>query len=563
MYETPANGGINSTVRAVVARTGDWLLKLLCLLLVLPVIALIGESLSDVSLWSSTAQTDSAFSDIAQSVLSTYVKNSVLVVIGTLVCASLFAIAPAWWCARYEFKGRRILQWAMLFPLAIPAYINAYIYTEFLDYSGPIQSFIRHQWGIDNLHHYTVFDIRSLWGACWVLGLSLYPYLFLLMRNAFAKQSNHLSDAAKMLGVSGNALFWRVHLPLARPALAVGCTLVAMETLADYGTMNLFAISTLTTAIYDSWLVHASLPTAAKLSCMLLLFIVLVIGLEQYSRRQAKHYDSGSSQPLRQQATRPQHVLILLVCMGILMLGFMLPVITLVDYAITYASKHQWAPLIEHGKSTFLLASWAAIVTAVIAIILNVQRRFSNKRSHTIQQGMVSLGYAIPGTILAIGILIPLGVADRWLNDFTQWSSGQVVGLVFSGSMFALVAAFVIRFAALANGSLKAAYQNVPDNLDAAARSLGASHRRLLWRIHAPLMTPALTTALLLVFVECVKELPASLLLRPFDLETLATYTYQYVADEQLELVSMAALFIIAVSLIPILILIRTQQRHT
>lgn len=527
-------------------------------ILFLPVIALVFQSLSFHSM-------DNTFSELADTVLLDYVLNSIAIVAITLMFSCLLAVAPAWWCARYEFKGRNYLQWAMVLPLAIPAYISAYIYTDMLDYAGPIQTSLRAWFGWQSPSDYFFFDIRSMTGASLMLALALSPYIYLLMRHSFANQSDHLEFAAKIMGASSKRIFFGIRLKLARPALAIGCTLVAMETLADFGTVHLFSISTLTTAIYDSWLVYGSLATAAKISCLLLLFVVSLVLFERWQRKDQGFLETkGNNILTRKHTSKGQLAIIWLVCGSIITLGFIIPVITLLGYTQGYLSENLNPQLWQHAGNTFYLASIAACICAVIAMLLNNNVRFSSNerlnKVHQIQQSIASMGYAIPGTVLAIGILIPLGFLDMQLNELLEYFQAQPVGLFFSGTYFALILAFVIRFAAIANGSINNGYQQIHGNLDMAAKSLHSNNTDVIKRIHLPLLKPSIITALLLVFIECVKELPASLLLRPFDFETLATFTYQYASDEQLEHGALAALLIIIVSLIPIFILSKTQR---
>lgn len=533
---------------------------LICLILLLPIAALLIESTTGL-LSSVVKGADSTFSDLVDTVLLQYVKNSLTIVSQTLIFACLFAIAPAWWCAHYNFSGRKYLQWMMVFPLAIPAYISAYIYTDALDYAGPVQSMLRDLFNWQSPQEYWFFDIRSHWGASLMLGLSLYPYIFLLLRNAFEQRSRNLVHAAKILGATDRKIFWTIHLPLARPALAIGCTLVAMESLADYGTVQLFAINTLTTAIYDSWLVYGSLTSAAKISCLTLFFVMTLVIVEKNSRKKQQHFDSRSSQPAdKLNASSHKTILIWFICGLIFSLGFLIPLLTLIQYCLTYWSENMNYNVLVHSKSTFSLAIIAALITTLLALLFNAQYRFVPRPSNQLKLSLSSLGYAIPGTVLAIGILIPLSQLDIWSNHLIEYLGFEKVGLIFSGTGFALVLAFVIRFAAISNGSIQAAYVRIPTNLDNASTLLKASKIKTFTNIHLPIMRPAIMTAFLLVFIECVKELPASLLLRPFDFETLATYVFQFASDEQLEHAASAALLIVLVSLIPILLLSRSQK---
>ncbi|CCK76447.1 Iron(III) ABC transporter, permease protein [Oleispira antarctica RB-8] len=531
---------------------------IICFVMLMPIVALLVESLSSLVM---PNDADHTFSNLADSVLWVYIKNSLAIVSGTLLFACLFAIAPAWWCARYEFSGRRYLQWMMVFPLAIPAYISAYIYTDALDYAGPIQSSLRDFFAWQSPHDYWFFDIRSRWGASLMLGLALYPYIFLLLRNTFEQGSQSLSQAAQLMGASPRKIFWTIHLPLARPALAVGCTLVAMESLADYGTVQLFAINTLTTAIYDSWLVYGSLASAAKISCLTLLFVITLTALEKNSRKKQLHFDSRTGKTTEKtNASNTKTGIIWLFCGLVFCLGFLIPLITLIGYCTDYWLENMNDDVWQHSQSTFILATTAAFIATLLAILFNSQQRFTPNTQNQAKLSLSSLGYAIPGTVLAIGILIPLGQLDIWLNHFIQWLGFEKVGLIFSGTSFALILAFVIRFSAISNGSIQAVYKQMPTNLDSASTMLKASRFKTFHKIHLPIMRPALISAFLLVFIECVKELPASLLLRPFDFETLATYVYQFASDEQLEHAASSALLIIVVSLLPILLLSRSQK---
>ena len=528
---------------------------IISLVLFIPVVALLYQA------FFSFDANDHTFANIVDSVLWEYIYNSLAVVFATLFFACGFAIAPAWWCARYEFKGRRFLQWAMVFPLAIPAYISAYIYTTTLDYAGPIQSALRSWFNWQSPTDYWFFDIRSLGGASFMLALALYPYIYLLLRYGFAKQSDHLDHAARLLGANSREVFFKIRLAMARPALAVGCTLVAMESLADFGTVHLFAINTLTTAIYDSWLVYSSLSTAAKLSCLLLVFIVGLAVLEKHQRRAQKQFESRGQQPLqRHPASTKKALAIWAVCGSILLLGFVIPVLYLLDFVFTYLDENWHSQLWQHSLHTFALAAGAALICLCIALLLNAQLRFHDIRRNQMQLSLASLGYAIPGTVLAIAILIPLGALDLGLHELMTWANMQSLGLLFSGTSIALLLAFVIRFMAIANGSVHSGYQQISPNLDLAASSLGESRNGILKRIHFPLIRPMALGGLLLVFIECVKELPAALLLRPFDFETLSTYVYQHASDDQLEHAALASLMIIVVSLLPIALLSRTQR---
>jgi iron(III) transport system permease protein len=530
---------------------------LAALFILMPLLALVFESLSSFF----SAREDETFAELADNVLSVYALNSLLTVLGSVIFSLLFATLPAWWCAHYQFKGRNWLVWLMVFPLAIPAYISAYIYTDTLDYAGPIQTTLRSWFDWQSPQDYWFFDIRSIWGASLMLALALYPYLFLLLYNAFERSPANLRQAARLMGAGQQRIFWTISLPLVRPAMAVGCTLIAMESLADYGTVQLFAVNTLTTAVYDSWLVYGSLATAAKISILTLLFVLALVGMEKYSRRKQQHFDSRNQQT-QQNKVQPSSKKLLTIwgyCGLIFALGFAIPVYTLISYSADYWAENWQGPLWQHSLSTFELAGISALVATLIALLLNSQNRFQPTIRNQNKLTISSLGYAIPGTVLAIGLLIPFGEFDLWFNRLLVHLGFDKVGLLLSGTSFALIAAFIIRFAAISNGSIQSAYQQLPANLDNASTMLNGSRLRTFMSIHLPILTPAVVSAFLLVFIECVKELPASLLLRPFDFETLATFVYQFASDEQLEHAALAALMIVMVSLLPIFLLSRTQ----
>lgn len=537
-----------------VASAAGWILALV---IILPVAALIWESIAAFF----TPETDSTFSDIASTVLTDYITNSILVVTGSVIFALFFAVPSAWWCAHYEFRGRRWLQWAMVFPLAVPAYISAYIYTDAFDYAGPVQTQLRSWFGWQSPNDYVFFDLRSRWGASLMLALALYPYIYLVLRNAFGRRAVSLTQAARTLGASPQKVFFTIHLPMVRPALAIGCTLVAMEALADYGTVHLFAVSTLTTAIYDSWLVYGSLSTAARIATLTLFFVVLFVWLEKNSRKKQQHFENRSSgQMAREIPSAGTLSVIWGYCGLVLFAGFIIPAATLIYYCLGYWDVNWNADLWQHSQSTLLLAFTAALIATLVSLFLNSQARlFPGKRSQS-RLAIASLGYAIPGTVLAIGILIPLGQADILINRLLTGNGFSRIGLILSGSVFALIMAYVIRFAAISNGSIRSAYEQMPQNLDNASTMLRAGKTRTFFSIHMPVLLPSVATGFLLVFIECVKELPASLLLRPFNFETLATWVYQFASDEQLEHAAAGALFIITVSLLPILILSKTQK---
>ncbi|RLV58046.1 iron ABC transporter permease [Parashewanella curva] len=528
------------------------------LLLILPALSLIYLVITSTF----SGEVDDSFNEIKATVLNHYILNSLLVMLGSVAVALVLAVPTAWWCSRYQFKGRKLLQVLLILPLAMPAYVSGYIYTELLDFAGPIQRWLRLTFEWQRPSDYWFFDVRSVSGACIMLALALYPYLFLLLTNAFSKQSPQMTAAAQMLGASRRRIFWTVQLPLVRPALVIGCSLIAMEALADFGTVQLFAVSTLTTAIYDAWLVYGSLLTAAKLSLMMLLLVLGILWIEKLSRRQQQYFTEKSATDVsdRAEPTTKQLCIIWGYALTVLGSALLLPVGYLFLFVLDYWHQNTQSQLWQHLLSSIGLAVIAASVASIIALVWNQEQRITLSKLSSIKLSLSSLGYVIPGTVLAIGLLIPLGSADLMLNRLLIQFDLPRVGLILSGSVFALIMAYVVRFSAIANGSVQSAYEQIPRHQDDAARMLGASRFKVFKDINLPQLRPAVFTAFLLVFIECIKELPASLLLRPFDFETLSTYVYQYASDEQLEHAALGALLIIAVSMLPLLLLHRQNK---
>lgn len=496
--------------------------------------------------------------------LGRYVINSLLLVIGTVALALFFALPSAWLVANFQFWGQRSLQWLLCLPLAMPAYLIAYLYTDLLDYSGALQSLLRSIFGWQTPRDYWFPQIRTLYGACFVLALVLYPYIFLLVRVAFLEQSENLQHSAKMLGATPLQIFRRVTFPLIRPAIAVGMALVAMETLGDFGTVAYFAVPTLTTAIYDSWLSFHDLGTASRISIFMLLMIFLFISLEQYSRHKQKSYQRGYEKKTHfRRLTGWRCGLALLWCWGLLAMAFFIPFGRLIFWSIDYFEQSWNLDFVKFAMNSLKVSSLAAITTVSIALLLHFAYRLSKdsrffSKITRLSLGLSSFGYAIPGTVLAIGLLSPLSFADHQLHNLLKSLELKPVGLIFSGSIFALVLAYTIRFLAMAIGSLGACLERVSPTLDMASQTMGKSGAKMFKHIHIPLISKGIITAALMVFIESMKELNASLLLRPFNFDTLATYVFTFTSDEQLERAAMPAIVLVLVGLIPVIWLTRS-----
>lgn len=534
-------------------RTSGWGLSLL---LILPILAIF---------YTAIGESDDVFSHLMGTVMATYTSNTFWLVLGTMLLALLFGLPAAWVMAMCRLPGEKVLQWALVLPLAMPGYIIGYIYTDWFDYAGPIQIFLRDVFGWQSIHDYWFPDIRSLGGACMVLALVLYPYIYLLARAAFMEQSVSLLQSARLLRCSPWDSFRRISLPLARPSIAVGLSLVAMETLGDFGTVSYFAVNTLTTAVYDTWLGYSNLNAAAKISAIMLVVIFLLISAERFSRRKQKlfqqEFDHGDD--IRYALTGVKKWLALSWCWALVGFAFVMPLLQLGYYAWHYFAESWTSEFQQYSINSLMVSIIAAFIAVILALIVNFYHRLDGRKSTLVPIRASSLGYAVPGTVLAIGVMIPLTSADHLLNDFAiNFGLGRP-GLVFSGTMIAIIFAFVVRFAAVAIGSIESSLAKVPPSLDMASKTMGYASTQMLRRVHLPLIRRGCLIAGLLVFIESMKELNAALLLRPFNFETLATYVFNFASDEQLELAALPAILLVIVGLIPLVMVNRSlEQKH-
>ncbi|SMY36457.1 ABC transporter permease [Photobacterium andalusiense] len=534
-------------------RISSWLLGSL---LVLPIIAIFITAMGN---------SDQVFSHLMNTVMSTYALNTLGLVVGTVSLTLVFGLPCAWLMAMCRLPGERILQWALILPLAMPGYIVGYLYTHWFDYAGPIQIWLRDIFGWQHVSDYWFPDLRSLWGACFVLALVLYPYVYLLVRATFMEQSNNLLQSARLLGCSPWQSFRRISLPLARPAIAVGVSLVAMEALGDFGTVSYFALNTLTTAVYDTWLGYSNLNAAAKISAIMLLVIFLLISSERFSRRKQKMFQQqcGNDSHTKYQLTGWKKWLAVGWCWGLVGCAFLFPMLQLIVYAIDYFAQ-SWTEQFKNYSLNSLMVSLAAAIFAVLlALMVNFYQRLDGRSISTVPMRLASLGYAVPGTVLAIGVMIPLTSADHLVNDVAQSLDLGRPGLIFSGTMFAIIFAFVVRFAAVAIGSIESSLVKIPPSLDMAAKTMGYASTAMLRKVHLPLIRRGCLIAGLLVFIESMKELNAAILLRPFNFETLATYVFNFASDEQLEVAAFPAILLVIVGLIPLVMVNRSlEQKH-
>jgi iron(III) transport system permease protein len=440
------------------------------------------------------------------------------------------------------------------------------VYTDLFDYAGPIQSWLRQVFAWQSPDDYWFFDIRTLGGAVLMLALVLYPYLFLIFKTALKEQSYKLVQASQVMGYSPARSFVSVSIPLGRGAIAAALALISMETMADFATVHYFAVSTLTTAVYDTWLGYYSLTAAAKISGIMLLFLFVAIGVEKFSRRNKAVFERTNSDnpgPLYYLSGK-RGWLATFACTVVLFAGFILPILILLSYAISYFSEAWNSNAFMYAWQSLRIAIIVSVLCVVLSVLVNFYQRINQSSWALVPGKIASTGYALPGTVLAIAVLLPLSSLDQQLNQFAEGQAWlDEPGLLFSGSLFALIFAYVVRFYAISQGAIESSYARLSPSLDMASHSMGVSESKTLQKIHLPLLRRGMLTAGLIVFIECMKELPAALLLRPFNFETLATYVYQYVSDEQLELASVSALFIVLVGLIPLYLVHNTMETKT
>jgi iron(III) transport system permease protein len=490
-------------------------------------------------------------------VLPGALRRTLLLMAGVGCLSLLIGTGTAWLVTMYRFPGRRYFQWLLLLPLAIPTYIIAYTYLEMLDYSGTVQTALRDLFGWRNARDYWFPDIRSLGGAIAVMSAVLYPYVYITARASFIAQSVCVLEVSRTLGRTAAETFWQVALPLARPALAAGVALVLMETLNDIGAVEFFGVRTLTVAVYDTWLDRNSLAGAAQIACVMLLFVFALLILERALRAGRRfHHTTGKYRDLRVDELHGwRGTLAALACALPVLFGFVLPASVLVHDALVHVAAGLAPEFWEAAANSLMLAAAAALLAVGFAVVLAYARR--QTRSTLIQAAstLPAISYAIPGTVLAIGLLIPLAGLDNFIDGLMRSLFGVSTGLVLSGTAFAIVLAYTIRFLAASLGAVEAGLSKVSRNIDAAGRTLGATISEMLVKVHLPLLRPALGAAALLVFVDSMKELPATLLLRPFNFDTLATQVFTLVSLYRYEEAGLSALTIVLVSLAPVLLL--------
>jgi iron(III) transport system permease protein len=476
---------------------------------------------------------------------------------GVALATFTIGTAAAWLVTMYRFPGREVIDRLLVLPLAVPTYIIAYCYVELFDYAGPVQTHVRHAFGFTGTADYWFPQVRSLGGAIFVMTAVLYPYVYLTARASFTQQSVCVLEVARTLGRSPLATFVDVALPLARPAIAAGVALVIMECLNDLGAVQYLGVDTLSASIFATWMQRSNLGGAAQLAAVMLVLIAALFAIERAARGGARsHNTTGRYRAIPfQEIVGWKGGLAAGLAALPFVFGFVIPVIVIAQDAATHTEGALSSGFLPAAGNSLLLASIAAAVAVAVALTLGYARRVAGNGFIRSAGRVAALGYAVPGTVLAIGLLIPLAGIDNRVDGFMRATFGFSTGLLLSGSLFAITLAYVIRFLAVALAPIEAGMDRVSPSLDAAARTLGESALSALWRVHLPLLVAPLGAAALLVFVDCMKELPATLLLRPFNFETLATHVYSFASIEQLEQASLGALTIVLVGLVPVLLL--------
>lgn len=500
---------------------------------------------------SGSAETDTTFTHLWSTVLPEYIFNSLYIAVIVALLAGAGGVGCAWLVAVFEFPGKRFFEWALVLPLAMPAYVVAYAYTDFLQFSGPVQTALREIFGW-HAGDYWFPQIRSVGGAGILFAMVLYPYVYLLVRNAFLERSPRMWDAARTLGMGPWRAFFKVSLPLARPAAVAGVALALMETLADYGAVAYFGVPTLTTGIYKSWYTFSDRTAAAQIAAVLLITVLCLMLLEQKSRGRARYYAVGSRNKLQQSATlQGVHAWgASLFCFVPVMLGFVVPVIILLRLMLREETVEFGTRYLDWFRNSIVLAGVTALIAVLICVLLAYAARVTRSPLQAACNRIVSMGYAVPGAVIAVGILIPLSRMDAWSAD-------HGVRLALTGSVIALVYAYLVRFLAVSYQSVQSGLVKITPSMDASARILGLGLGAMLWRVHAPLLWRSVLTAGLLVFVDVVKELPATLTVRPFNFDTLAVITHQLASDERLGEAALPAFTIVMIAFVPVLVLAR------
>ena len=498
---------------------------------------------------------------LLDTVLVRYITNTVFLALGVGLIGLTVGTLTGWLSANFEFPGQRLFHWALLLPLAVPTYATAFSYGGLLEFSGPIQTTLRDIF-VWNRGDYWFPEVRSIGGAIFVMSFVLYPYVYLLGRTAFVGQARNYDESARVLGRSSRGILKDVSFPLARPSLIAGLALMLMEALSDFGAVQYLAVDTFTTGVYRTWFALGSPEGAARLASMLLVIIFLILLVEHRSRGQAKYYQITGRSHLKEKVALAglRGIIATFICSIPVFFGFVLPAGYLLFLSLPAWEIMVVGSFFEHLWNSFSLASLTSFLAMTFALFLVYSARLGAGQLNTMLYRIVSLGYGFPGSVIAIGVLIPMAWLDYRIDDFMRNAFGISTGLIFTGGIAVVIFAYLVRFMALGLHSLQSSMGSLTPNLDAAAQSLGANWRRRLSMVHIPLITGGLLTGALLVFVDVMKELPATLILRPFNYDTLAVKAYELASDEALAASACYALTIVVVGLIPVILISRSVE---
>ena len=524
---------------------------LLALLICLPVIALIGAWLE----WNQASA--QVLRELSQNVLPDYAATSFFLCIGVGIGVSLLGTTTAAAVSLFKFPGRSFFEWALLLPMAMPAYVVAYAYTDFLQYSGPLQIFMRQQFGIEGR---VLPEVRSLGGAVLVFSLALYPYVYLMVKTSLSDRASSLMEAARMLGAPLRRRIMEVALPLARPAVAGGMALALMETLADFGVSSYFGIQTFTTGIYKSWLILDNRIAASQLASLLLIVVLVLLYVEKNAQSRMRFttlhtgHEQGSQTQLNTLSLATSWCLSAW-CSLPIVLGFILPVALMLKPLLASEIDIDWTRFFEWTLNSLQLSAITALLAVSIALIMIFNLRMLKDWVSKLASTLIGLGYALPGAVVVVGLLIPVA----WIQK--QWPETPI-GYWMTASVLGLVWAYLVRFCAVAIQSIQSGYSRIPKSIDDASRMLGISGFQLMVRVHSPLIKRSILAALLLVFVDVMKELPVTLVMRPFNTDTLAVMAYQLARDERLGEAALPSLALVLAGLIPVILLSRAMRTH-
>lgn len=506
--------------------------------------------------------TDGVWQHLASTVLGRYLNNTFWLVVTVGLGTLIIGTGTAWLVVMCRFPGKRLFEWALLLPLAVPTYVIAYAYTDFLQFAGPLQSLLRETFGWEYGDYYFP-NIRSLGGAATVITLVLYPYVYLLARASFLEQSVCVLDVGRTLGRGPWKLFASVAVPLARPSLVGGVSLVLMETLNEFGAVQFFGVDTFTTGIYRTWFGMGEQVAAAQLAACLLTFVIVLVLLERWSRGKRRYFHTTNRyQQLPEYALHGwRAAAATLACLVPVLVGFLLPSGILLNLALQGGDSLWGSRFIGYAWNSLGLATVAALIAVGLAVVLSYGVRMHDTTFARVASRVASMGYAIPGSVVAVGILIPFAWLDNALNTWLNNHYGYIIGLVFSGSAFILLYAYVVRFLAVSFNAVEASLGKVTPSMDAASRTLGQTAGGTLRHIHTPMMRSSLLAAGILVFVDVMKELPATIILRPFNFDTLAVRAHNLASDERLAEASTSSLAIVVVGILPVILLSMAMRR--